>query len=121
MTIKDNLRFAGGGTNFIDIFNVANKKYDRIILLSDMQAWMPQMSWLGLSHESPSAAYNAYKRRYNPDCKMYSLDLAGYGTLQVPEKDVYCLAGFSEKIFDLMKFFEEDKDALVNAIKAVEL
>lgn len=121
MTIKDNLRFAGGGTNFIDIFNVANKKYDRIILLSDMQAWKPQMGWWGLSHESPSAAYNAYKRRYNPDCKMYSLDLAGYGTLQVPEKDVYCLAGFSEKIFDLMKFFEEDKDALVNAIKAVEL
>lgn len=44
---------------------------------------------------------------------MYSIDLAGYGTLQVPEKDVYCLAGFSEKIFDLMKFFEEDKDALL--------
>ena len=121
MTIKDNLRFAGGGTNFIDIFNVANKKYDRIVLLSDMQAWKPQMGWWGLTHESPSAAYNAYKRRYNPDCKIYSLDLAGYGTLQVPEKDVYCLAGFSEKIFDLMKFFEEDKDALINAIKAVEL
>lgn len=121
MTIKDNLRFAGGGTNFIDIFNVADKKYDRVVLLSDMQAWMPQMGWWGMMHESSSAAYNAYKRRFNPDCKMYSLDLAGYGTLQVPEKDVYCLAGFSEKIFDLMKFFEEDKDALVNAIKAVEL
>lgn len=120
MTIKENLRFAGGGTNFIDIFNVANKKYDRVILLSDMQAWIPQMGWWGLSHETPSAAYNAYKRKYNPDCKMYSLDLAGYGTLQVPEKDVYCLAGFSEKIFDLMQYFEEDKDALVNTIKAVE-
>lgn len=58
---------------------------------------------------------------YRPHCKMYSIDLAGYGTLQVPEKDVYCLAGFSEKIFDLMKFFEEDKDALVNTIKAIEM
>lgn len=52
---------------------------------------------------------------------MYSIDLAGYGTLQVPEKDAYCLAGFSDKIFDLMKFFEEDKDALVNTIKAIEM
>ncbi len=47
---------------------------------------------------------------------MYSIDLAGYGTLQVPEKDVYCLAGFSEKIFDIMKYIEEDKDALLEAI-----
>lgn len=49
---------------------------------------------------------------------MYSIDLAGYGTLQVPEKDVYCLAGFSEKIFDLMMYLEEDKNALLNTIKA---
>ena len=116
MTIKDNLRFAGGGTNFISIFETANKKYDRVILLSDMQAWMSSYY-----HQSPSAAYNAYKRKYSPECKMYSIDLAGYGTLQVPEKDVYCLAGFSEKIFDLMKYLEEDKDALLNTIKAYPL
>lgn len=116
MTIKDNLRFACGGTNFISIFETANKKYDRVILLSDMQAWMSSYY-----HQSPSAAYNAYKRKYSPECKMYSIDLAGYGTLQVPEKDVYCLAGFSEKIFDLMKYLEEDKDALLNTIKAYPL
>lgn len=119
MTIKDKLRFAGGGTNFTDIFNVAKKRYDRVVLLSDMQAWIAT-DWNGKS-VSPSAAYNAYKRNYNPDCKMYSIDLAGYGTMQLPEKDVFCLAGFSEKIFDLMKFFEEDKNALINAVKSVEL
>lgn len=113
MTIKDKLRFAGGGTNFVSIFKTANKKYDRIILLSDMQAW------IGFS--SPSAAYNAYKKRYNNNCKMYSIDLAGYGTLQIPEKDVYCLAGFSEKIFDIMRYLEEDKDALLNAVNAYNL
>lgn len=116
MTIKDNLRFAGGGTNFISIFETANKKYDRVILLSDMQAWVSSYY-----HQSPFAAYNAYKRKYSSECKMYSIDLAGYGTLQVPEKDVYCLAGFSEKIFDLMKYLEEDKDALLNTIKSYSL
>lgn len=122
MSIKNGLRFAGGGTNFNDIFNVADKRYERVILLSDMQAWIPQTNWWGqIVNVSPSAAYNDYKRKFNPDCKLYSIDLAGYGTLQVPEKDVYCLAGFSEKIFDLMHYFEEDKDALITAIKAVGL
>lgn len=115
MSIKDSLVFASGGTNFIDVFNKANKRYDRIILLSDMQAWM------GYGGSRPSAAYNDYKRKYNPECKCYSFDLAGYGTLQLPEKDVYCLAGFSEKIFDIMKLFEEDKNALVNTINSIEL
>ncbi len=119
MTIKNGLCFAGGGTNFTDIFNVADKKYDRIVLLSDMQAWMAT-DWWGRS-VSPSAAYNAYKRRFNPNCKMYSIDLAGYGILQVPEKDVYCLVGFSEKIFDLMRYFEEDKNALLTAINSLTL
>ena len=116
MTIQRGLRFADGGTNFISVFQRANKKYDRIVLLSDMQAWIS-----GYWHDSPSAAYNDYKRRFNPDCKMYSIDLAGYGTLQVPEKDVYCLAGFSEKIFDLMKYLEEDKNALLNTIKTYRM
>lgn len=116
MTIQRGLCFAGGGTNFISIFERANKKYDRVILLSDMQAWIG-----GLWHTSPSAAYNAYKRKYNPDCKMYSIDLAGYGTLQVPEKDVYCLAGFSEKIFDIMRYLEEDKNALLNVIQSYSI
>lgn len=120
MTIKDGLRFAGGGTNFADIFNVANKKYERVVLLSDMQAWM-ESTWFWGRNVSPSGAYNAYKRKYNPDCKVYSIDLAGYGTLQVPEKDVYCLAGFSEKIFDLMRYFEEDKNALLTAINSLVL
>lgn len=119
MTIHDSIRYSCGGTNFNDIFAVANKKYDRIVLLSDMQAWI-QKDWLG-RELSPSAAYNDYKRKYSPDCKMYSFDLAGYGTLQVPEKDVYCLAGFSEKIFDVMKCFDDYKNALLKAVDEVRL
>lgn len=121
LTIANNITFLGGGTNFVDVFRVADgKKYDRVILLSDMQAWVAH-DWMGRDC-SPSAAYNLYKKRNNaPDCKCYSIDLAGYGTLQLPEKDVYCLAGFSEKIFDIMGMFEEDKNALITTIQNVEL
>lgn len=121
LTIANSLTFPGGGTNFIDVFRCADgKKYDRIILLSDMQAWVAR-DWMGRDC-SPSAAYNLYKKRNNvPDCKCYSIDLAGYGTLQLPEKDVYCLAGFSDKIFDIMGMFENDKNAMITAIQNVKL
>lgn len=115
MTIKNAIKYSWGGTNFPSVFKNANKKYDRVILLSDMQSWKE-------SYYSPKHFYEGYKRRFNaPDCKFYSFDLAGYGTMQMPQQDVYCLAGFSDKIFDIMKLVESDKNALVNTIKAVEL
>lgn len=115
MTIKNAIKYSCGGTNFPSVFKNANKKYDRVILLSDMQSWKE-------SYYSPKHFYEEYKRRFNaPDCKFYSFDLAGYGTMQMPQQDVYCLAGFSDKIFDIMKLVETDKNALINAIKAVEL
>ena len=40
---------------------------------------------------------------------------------QFPENNVYCLAGFSDKIFDIMKLLESDKKALVKKIEEVEL
>ena len=79
-----------------------------------MQSWKQEIY-------SPSAAFNKYKQLYNSNCKFYSFDLAGYGTLQIPQKDVYCLAGFSDKIFDIMKYYESDKNALINKINTIEL
>lgn len=115
MTIKNSIRYACGGTNFQAVFARANKAYDRVILLSDMQSWVQ-------GYYSPKQAYEEYKRRYNvPNCKFYSIDLAGYGTMQLPQPDVYCLAGFSDKIFDLMKHFECDKNVLITAINSVSL
>jgi 60 kDa SS-A/Ro ribonucleoprotein len=52
--------------------------------------------------------------------KFYSLDLAGHGTMQFPEQDVYCMAGFSDKVFDIMKLLESDKNALLNEIKKID-
>lgn len=114
LTIKESINYSFGGTNFSSVFEKANKAYDRIILLSDMQSWGDIYS--------PKQAYEKYKQKYNvQNCKFYSIDLAGCGTLQLPQPDVYCLAGFSEKIFDLIKHFECDKNALISAINSVSL
>jgi len=113
LTIRNGFRFSGGGTNFQDIFAQANKAYKRVIILSDMQGW--------IGYNCPTKEFNEYKKRLNCDPIVYSWDLAGLGTLQFPERNVYGLAGFSEKVFEIMKFLEEDKNALVNRISQIQL
>lgn len=104
-----------GGTNFNAIFDSCKTKVSRVIILSDMQAWMTGE----YNSNVPTASLNAYKSRTGADPFIYSFDLAGNGSLQFPERNIYCLAGFSEKVFDIMKLLEEDKNALVNKIKEI--
>lgn len=111
ITIANSLRFASGGTNFRSIFQRANKKYDRVIILSDMQGW--------IGHETPTREFNQWKQATNSNPFVYSFDLNSYGSMQFPEQNVFALAGFSEKVFDIMKLLEQDKKALINEIKNV--
>jgi len=113
LTITQNITFSCGGTNFHSIFEKANKAYNRIIILSDMQGW--------LGYNNPTSSFNNYKLKYNCNPHVYSIDLQGYGSLQFPERNVYCLAGFSEKIFDIFKLLEQDRKALINEIDKIEL
>lgn len=117
LTIAKRLAVAKGGTNFPAIFETANKKYDRIIILSDMQGWIED----SFGESLPNKAFTDYKKRTGADPHIYSFDLNGYGTLQFPERRVYCIAGFSDKVLDLMKALEQDKNALIKKIEAVEL
>jgi len=105
-----------GGTNFESIFELISsesKKYDRIFILSDMQAWI-QDDW------SPATMLARYRSTVDADPFIYSFDLKGNGTMQFKETDpkVIPLAGFSEKVFDIIRIAEQDKNVLVNAIEA---
>lgn len=106
-------RAEAGGTNFHAIFEEANKKYDRIIILSDMQGW--------IGYDNPTTSFKAYKKRVGSNPFIYSFDLAGLGTLQFPEDKVFALAGFSDKVFDVMNLLEKDKKALIHEIDKIEL
>lgn len=101
----------GHGTNFHSIFQQANKKYDRVLIFSDMQGWM--------GYYTPKAEASNYNKKFDANPFIYSFDLAGLGTMQFPESKVFCLAGFSDKIFQTMAMLETDKQALLNEIKAI--
>ena len=111
LTTAKKFKFNGGGTDFDSIFIGANKKYDRIVILSDMQSWS--------SYHTPKESFKEYKKKYGADPKIYSFDLQGYGTLQFPENNVYAITGFSEKVFDIMKLLETDRQALIHEIESI--
>lgn len=110
ISISKSLRFNGGGTDFNCIFKALKKAYDRIIILSDMQGWV--------GYNAPTQVFNEYKKKYTCNPFIYSFDLAGYGTTQFPESKILCLYGFSDKIFETMKFFEQDRDILIKEIES---
>jgi hypothetical protein len=75
--------------------------------------------WVG--YQPPDEAFRAYRKKYGVDPYIYSFDLQGYGSMQLGGEKVFMLAGFSEKVFDLMKVMETDRDALIGQIEAVDL
>jgi len=101
------------GTDFNSIFKKANKAYNRIIILSDMQSW--------INYYTPKESVKAYRSKYNCNPHIFSWDLQGYGSLQFPEDKVYALAGFNDKAFKIMEALETDKNALINSIESVAL
>ena len=113
LSIAKQMQRSAGGTNFHAIFEQANQPYDRIIILSDLQGWM--------GYDAPTGSLAIYEKRMAVKSFIYSFDLNGYGTLQFPQDRVFAITGFSEKVFDLFKALETDRNALISKIEAIEL
>ncbi len=103
----------GHGTNFQAVFEEANRQYDHIFFFSDMQAWV--------NGGNTTGAFKDYNARHDINPKIYSFDLAGYGSLQFPQSNVACVAGFSDKVLDVLKKLDVDRNALVKEIEEIEL
>ena len=88
-----------------------NKIVDKIMIFTDCQLWNSQ------GNESIAGLWKQYKK-IAPNAKLYLFDLAGHGNtpLNVERDDVFLIAGWSDKIFDVLKAIEEGS----NAIKMIE-
>lgn len=105
----------GHGTNFQAIFETAGKRpYDRIVILSDMQS--------GLHRQSGKEWLANYRKQSGVLPFVYAVDLRGYGSAAFPAGGrIFELAGFSEKVFDLMEMAEQNPEVLLDRINAVRL
>ena len=76
----------------------------------------------GLHQQTGQEWLSSYRKRSGADPFVYTLDLRGYGSAQFPVNGkLFEVAGFSEKVFDLMKLAEQNPQVLLDKIAAVDL
>jgi hypothetical protein len=98
-----------------DLIN-SKKVMDKIMIFTDCQLWDSTGSNTRLKD-----VWKKYKT-IAPEAKLYLFDLAGYGQvpLDITNDDVHLIAGWSDKIFDILQAIDNGSDAL-KEIKAIEI
>ena len=93
-----------------------NKAVDKIMMFTDCQLWNSNNT-----NETISGLWKQYKK-IAPNAKLYLFDLAGYGNtpLNVLREDVFLIAGWSDKIFDVLNAIEKGSSA-VEMINKIQL
>ncbi len=89
---------------------------DKVMLFTDVQMW--NSNGTGHSFENSWKRYKAIA----PNAKLYLFDLAGYGQvpLDIKNNDVHLIAGWSDKVFDILHALENKTSAL-QYINSIEL
>ncbi|MDR1601069.1 MAG: TROVE domain-containing protein [Tannerella sp.] len=89
---------------------------DKIMIFTDCQMW--DSSGVGATMREVWKEYKTIA----PGARLYLFDLAGHGTtpLNITANDVYLVAGWSDRIFDMLEAFDRGEDAL-KWIEKIEL
>jgi hypothetical protein len=91
-------------------------KADKVMFFTDCQLWNSNGDGDHLAKE-----WKQYKT-IAPNARLYLFDLAGYGQapIQLIRDDVFLIAGWSDKVFDVLEAIENGREALAG-IEAVEI
>ena len=86
---------------------------DKVMIFTDCQMWDSDHYYLGYNEKEIKDSWHTYKSMF-PEAKLYLFDLAGYGQmpLSLAEKDVYLIAGWSDRIFEVLSAIDNGEDAL---------
>ena len=113
----------GYSTNgYLVIKDLVSKRYkaDKIMLFTDTQLW--DSNTKNQSAENTiSYQWQAYKK-IAPNAKLYIFDLAGHKhvPLKVEQNGVHLIAGWSDKVFEVMDALENGSNA-IDVIKKIAL
>ena len=102
------------GHKVIDWLIENDRVMDKVMLFTDMQLWCSE--WYG---NNIATSWDLYKI-IAPDARLYLFDLTGYGQSPVNMKrdDVFFIAGWSDKVFDILATLEKGKNA-INEIRRI--
>ncbi|MBD2752750.1 TROVE domain-containing protein [Spirosoma validum] len=112
--------YSTNGYLVIDDLIKRRHKASKVMIFTDTQLWDSHTA--NQSHTNTlSAKWMRYKTLF-PDARLYLFDLAGYGNapLRIEPNDVYLIAGWSDKVFDVLQAFEEGQTTL-SAIEQIIL
>lgn len=100
--------YATNGYKVIDDLLTRKVIMDKVMVFTDCQLWEGKFG--GASLEK---SWKAYKQMA-PNAKLYLFDLAGYGNtpLSILRHDVCLIAGWSDKVFDVLHCMENGEDAV---------
>ena len=108
--------FSTNGFKVIQYLNEKNIVVDKIMMFTDCQMWNSQGTKLSIRGE-----WRKYKK-FAPNAKLYLFDLAGYraAPLDIVQDDVALIAGWSDRIFEILNAIENGSSAL-KEIEKVEI
>lgn len=100
--------YSTNGYKVVDWLIRKERVMDKVMLFTDCQLWDSRN---GGAHLADS--WKSYKR-IAPDAKLYLFDLAGYGQspVSMERDDVFCIAGWSDKVFDILAALERGNNAI---------
>jgi 60 kDa SS-A/Ro ribonucleoprotein len=112
----------GYATNgYLVLKDLINKKkmVDKIMLFTDCQLWNNN-AVDNVAQTTIASLWKQY-RVMAPQARLYLFDLAGYGQapIDVRNDGVYLIAGWSDKIFDVLSALEDGQNALAEIEKIV--
>ncbi|QJD95745.1 TROVE domain-containing protein [Mucilaginibacter robiniae] len=107
----------GYATNgYLVIKDLLNRRVemDKVMLFTDCQLW----NNMG-NNDHIQSLWIQYKQKVAPDAKLYLFDLRGYGQapLQLQQYEVYLIAGWSDKIFEVLDALDKGGSAITEIQK----
>lgn len=105
----------GYSTNgYLVLEDLIKRKYaaDKVMFFTDVQLWDSTTNNQS-NQNTVQAKWLQYKRLF-PKAKLYLFDLAGHGQTPVHQEsnDVFLIAGWSDKVFDVLQAIEKGENSL---------
>ncbi len=115
--ISGQVGYSTNGYKVIDALIRKGEKVDKVMFFTDLQMWDSRHGGNSLKK-----SWTKYKKQIAPHAKLYLFDLVGYGKtpISINDQDVFLIAGWSNKIFDVLAAIEDGKRSL-KAIKQMTL
>ena len=109
--------YSTNGFKVIDDLIKRGLKVDKVMFFTDLQMWNSVSG--GKGGNDLQASWTKYTKTIAPNAKLYLFDLAGYGQspINIPQKGVHLIAGWSSKVFEVLEAIENGGNAISEITK----